>query len=417
MRAEQRRVLLLAAALATVACSGTAKPVAFPTTTTASTVPTTLPPTSTTSTTQPPSWADIYRTVSSGVVRIDATTCDGGGTGSGFLVTPTLVATVAHVVDGAQSIRVTQPGLALATSAAVVGFDLSHDFALVQVSSPILGHAFPLETTQPEIGTEMAAIGFPLASSMAMAIGHVTAEHDRRQVEGLPDPLSDMLVTDAATNPGNSGGPWLTRDGKVIALAESGPKYVPEAHSLAQGDNGGVPADTAALLIDKWEQSLQTVTPPACPGQPSDPAQVASLSALATLRQYFTDIYTNDYPSAYAQLISADPSGLAAFIGAVKTSQDVAADSTADAPKWFDIDNVTYAGNAVVADIRFRSTQDAAHGPSGETCTDWRLRYTFSQHNGLWLIGDVVPQPGQPESAACPVGDPASATTAPPTTG
>jgi S1-C subfamily serine protease len=395
----------VAAFLVTSGCSkGRTSSVARSPASVAATMTTDVPTSTTTSTTQPPSWAGTYGEVSSGVVRLDVTGCATAATGTGFLVSPTMIATVAHVVDGAQAVRVTVPALSLAVAGTVIGFDWQHDFALVQTASPVAGHVFNLQTIQPAIGTEIGTIGFPLAKSMALTIGHITAQHDRRQPLGLPSPISDMLVSDAALNPGNSGGPWLTLDGGVVALDESGPPFVDATGSRAQGTNGGVPASAAASLIAQWQQSPQPPAPVACPDQSgNDPA---IRSALTTLNQYLWDIDATDYASAYAQLDHPDhpASGLSSFTNAVETSFDQAADSTAAQPALFDIDKVARNADLVVADVRFRSTQDAAHGPSGEVCTDWRLRYRFIERNGLWLISSVVAQPGIAENAACPPG-------------
>ena len=72
----------------------------------------------------PPTWAQTFATLSTGVVRIDDI-CDSGGremTGTGFLIAPDLVATVAHVVEGDGSLRVTSPSAGIATAAQIVGF-------------------------------------------------------------------------------------------------------------------------------------------------------------------------------------------------------------------------------------------------------------------------------------------------------
>ena len=102
------------------ATSGHAKIV--PATTSSSPSPTSTAP-SPTSTTQ--SFADLYRNVSRGVVRIRAITCDGGGTGTGFLIAPDLVATVAHVVNESAALKLTigEKGAGGKTSGVVVGID------------------------------------------------------------------------------------------------------------------------------------------------------------------------------------------------------------------------------------------------------------------------------------------------------
>jgi hypothetical protein len=104
----------------------------------------------------------MYRRVSSGIVRINVTACDGGAIGPGFLIGPDLVATVAHVVDGAASIdlKVGPGGSGGVTSGVGVGTDAQRDLALVRTSQPTTGHIFSMADHSPSVGREVAAIGF-----------------------------------------------------------------------------------------------------------------------------------------------------------------------------------------------------------------------------------------------------------------
>lgn len=320
-------------------------------------------------------------------MRLDADGCGYGWTGTGFLVGPSLVATVAHNVENIRQMRVTSPRLGLATAATVIGVAHDHDLALIRTQRPLPGHLFTLERQQPPIGTEIGLIGFPLGRSMQLTIGHITDTHDRRPVGGedFHVVLSNMLLTDAAQNPGNSGGPWVTRNGEVVALAESGPPVTnPGAPTpeRAQGNNAGVPASDALTRIAHWQTNDQPV--PGC----GPPTRNASDAALETLFAYLYDINQSDYASAYAQLDPANhpPSALDAFIEGVDTSQDASASGTPEDGPLFDSGDVRTVGEKVYAEVRFRSQQDAQHGPHGLTCTDWHLRYEFIRKAGLWLI-------------------------------
>lgn len=348
-----------------------------------------------TSTAAPPSWASVYREVSSGVVRIDVANCNETGTGTGFLIAPDLVATVAHVVEGMGPIRVTAPNLALATAAHVVGVSHDHDLALLQTSTPIPGHIFRLSGTTPPIGTAMAAIGFSLGGSMQLSPGTITGTHDHREVGGTDTTydLSDVLLTDAAVNPGNSGGPWLTLDGQVIALTESGPPYSSEGQP-AEGNNGGVSAVDAAAHFNQWSQYPQTAPPGPC----STPAN-SEQAALFTLFVYFEDIDTSDYASAYAQHDDATPQGLASFIAGVETSQDTSTHGSSLFTE--DASGVDQQGRFV--DATFESHQDADHAPAhtGMTCTIWHIRYHFTITRGLALIHNALAEPGHQLYQAC----------------
>lgn len=324
-------------------------------------------------------------------MRLDVDGCGYGATGTGFLVGPSLVATVAHNVENIRQVRVTAPRLGLATAATVIGIAHDHDLALVRTQRPLPGHVFTLQRRQPPIGTEIGLIGFPLGRSMQLTVGHITDTHDRRSVGGedFQVVLSNMLLTDAAQNPGNSGGPWVTRNGEVVALAESGPPVAnPGAPTpeRAQGNNAGVPASDALTRIARWTTNGQPV--PGC----GPPTRNASDAALETLFAYLKDINKSDYESAYAQLDPANhpPSARDAFIEGVDSSQDASAGGSPKDGPLFDVLNVRTVGDKVYAEVKFRSQQDAEHGPHGLTCADWHLRYEFIHEAGLWLIHDSI---------------------------
>src|SRR4051794_25573591 len=82
---------------------------------------------------RPQTLAQVIKQVRSGVIRIEAATCDGSAVGSGFLVSPHLVATVEHVVHGATKIVLKRDGVKLGT-ATVIGRDAARDLALLQTS-------------------------------------------------------------------------------------------------------------------------------------------------------------------------------------------------------------------------------------------------------------------------------------------
>ena len=142
-------------------------------------------------------------------MRIDVTSCDRAGTGTGFLITPNLVATVWHVVEGADYVRVTDPSLSLASFGTVIGLNREHDMALIRLATPIPGYRFTLETAAPELGTDMAAIGFPLGGSIQITPGTITGAHSHRIVRGVGT-LSDVLLTDAVLNPATAADSWFT---------------------------------------------------------------------------------------------------------------------------------------------------------------------------------------------------------------
>ena len=172
--------------------------------------------------------ADIYRRASKGVVEITvtasaATPFGGNGTqqaqGSGFVSDREgHVITNQHVVDGAENVTV-RFWNGKTYDATVVGSDPSTDIAVLDVDAP----ASVLEPLQLgdsdalEVGDGVVAIGSPFGLEQTVTTGIVSALH--RQITAPNNfTIDDAIQTDAAINHGNSGGPLIDLQGKVIGV-------------------------------------------------------------------------------------------------------------------------------------------------------------------------------------------------------
>jgi S1-C subfamily serine protease len=171
----------------------------------------------------------LYRTLSPSVVFVQAELRRpprrpflpprrAASTGTGFAYDGSgHIVTNAHVVEGARRVSVRDDaGL---VEADVIGLDLSTDLAVLAVDPADLTLK-PLSLGRVEtveVGDEVLAIGNPFGLEDTITHGIVSA---RQRRIGAPNGyvIEDVIQTDAAVNPGNSGGPLIDMDGRVIGV-------------------------------------------------------------------------------------------------------------------------------------------------------------------------------------------------------
>ncbi|HEV8534903.1 MAG TPA: trypsin-like peptidase domain-containing protein [Candidatus Limnocylindria bacterium] len=160
--------------------------------------------------------------------------------GSGVIVAPDGYAlTNAHVVEGAREVAVTLMD-GTEARASVVGADAATDLAVIRIPRSGLAAAELTETESLRVGQLVIAIGDPLGfhstvtTGVVSALGRSLAARDGRVIE-------NVIQTDAALNPGNSGGPLVDTHAKVVGINTA---IIP----MAQGICFAIPAATARLV-------------------------------------------------------------------------------------------------------------------------------------------------------------------------
>ena len=180
---------------------------------------------------------DVYKTTQ-GKLRL-------AGSGSGFIFSSDgLIFTNHHVVTGAEKIMVSLLN-ENEIEAALIGKDPDTDLAILKIYSEGYSSARLGDASTLQIGQFVIAIGNPLGYQHTVTTGVVSAlGRSMRAPSGLI--VDNVIQSDAALNPGNSGGPMITTDGEVVGVNTA---FITGAQGLSFSVDINTAKEVASQLI------------------------------------------------------------------------------------------------------------------------------------------------------------------------
>ena len=166
--------------------------------------------------------------------------------GSGFIISADgYIVTNNNVVEGADTIRVSmgRVGKEDTYEARVIGVDSMTDLALIKIEASGLPFLTFGDSDALEVGEWVVAIGSPLGLDHTVTAGIISAKG--RSIQS--GPYDDFLQTDASINRGNSGGPLLNMDGRVVGINTA-------IAQRAQGIGFAIPSSMAQEIISSLRE-------------------------------------------------------------------------------------------------------------------------------------------------------------------
>ena len=356
------------------------------------------------------SFTELFEKYRYAVAEVKTEKCEGENGGTAFFVSETIAITAFHVVEEARSIVLwlendgrgkvfekRTPRRKL--HARLLYGSEETDLAVLQVPERTTQHIsfvpFGLEKEMPKVGEQAAVFGFP-NSEFIFSPGQVIATNVIKEKPSYP-----LIITDAYSGPGGSGGPLVTAYGDAIGV-------------IAGGRNSGSSYIHSLFHTELWNPIGEALDK--AKTEPNIPPPEYFCVGPIDLKAAHDDVWQNELPetgplhdikATYALWLLGINSGneeLAFRALSANFTSGTTIDSWVEAHSStlindfyiFDLDNSVPEELRVT--VRFTSTQSDEHARiPGENCTQWIIRHTLvpgtitssndsSKHMSLWKI-------------------------------
>ncbi len=192
----------------------------------------------------------VYERINPAIVAIDANLADGFSAGTGCVIrSDGVILTGSHVIEGAKDIDVTTSDGKVYKASVLAKMGKNKDLALLKIvpKSRLRTISFG-DSSDVKVGQKVLAIGNPFGFSGTLTSGIVSRI----------DYAKGRIQTDAAINPGCSGGPLLNSQGEVIGISQS--IYNPDNNISNIGIGFAIPVNDAKKFIETANLDNTTLT-------------------------------------------------------------------------------------------------------------------------------------------------------------
>lgn len=192
----------------------------------------------------------VYERINPAIVAIDANLADGFSAGTGCVIrSDGVILTGSHVIEGAKDIDVTTSDGKVYKASVLAKMGKNKDLALLKITpkSRLRTISFG-DSSDVKVGQKVLAIGNPFGFSGTLTSGIVSRI----------DYAKGRIQTDAAINPGCSGGPLLNSQGEVIGISQS--IYNPDNNISNIGIGFAIPVNDAKKFIETANLDNTTLT-------------------------------------------------------------------------------------------------------------------------------------------------------------